>query len=140
MTTHKPWDAIIVGVSVLSMVYARQNAATVHEIDEVILQDAFRLLRFEKDVIQSVVGRAPGDDRLWLRIRNATSDEDVVLSLTELAKVDAYPLKFRFRYFQDFRGELHLPDGFQPKSVVVTAVRDKGGDVQRTFAWSYTEV
>lgn len=40
-------------------------------------------LAHEKDLIQSVVGRTPGDDRLWLRIRNATSDEDVVLGVCD---------------------------------------------------------
>ena len=61
--------------------------------------------------------------------------EDVVLSLTDLADVDGYPLKFRFRYFQDFTGKIRLPDDFTPVSVVVTAVRDNGKDIQRTFQW-----
>jgi acyl dehydratase len=38
-------------------------------------------LAYEQDVIESIVGRQPGDDRLWLRIRNATSNEDVVLGV-----------------------------------------------------------
>jgi acyl dehydratase len=40
-------------------------------------------LAFEKDLIQSIIGRASGDDRLWLRIRSATSDEDVVLGVCD---------------------------------------------------------
>lgn len=44
-------------------------------------------------------------------------------------------LNFRFRYFQKFEGDVRLPEGFSPRSVVVVA---KGGgkkDIERTFDW-----
>jgi len=61
-----------------------------------------------------------------------------VLSLTEIAELEAYPLKFRFRYFQDLTGVLTLPAGFEPQSVTVTAAR-RGSAAQRqekTFDWA----
>lgn len=61
-----------------------------------------------------------------------------VLSLTEIAELDAYPLKFRFRYFQDLTGVLTLPAGFEPQSVTVTAAL-RGSAAQRqekTFDWA----
>ncbi len=61
-----------------------------------------------------------------------------VLSLTDLSDPEAYPLSFRFRYFQDFDGTLILPVDFEAERVVVTAVSSgrKGKQVQRTFGWN----
>jgi hypothetical protein len=60
-----------------------------------------------------------------------------VLPLTEVAAVEDYPLRFRFRYFQDFSGMVMLPDGFRPRLVRVTA-RPSGRPTdaaQREFDW-----
>ncbi|MCZ6642836.1 MAG: hypothetical protein O7F71_14750 [Gammaproteobacteria bacterium] len=64
-------------------------------------------------------------------------DDELVLSLTEIAETDAYPLKFRFRYFQDLSGMMTLPSGFTPQSVVITALRRGGSAMKReqTFDW-----
>jgi hypothetical protein len=61
-----------------------------------------------------------------------------VLSLTDLSQPDAYPLEFRFRYFQDFAGKLELPADFEAERVVVTAVSSgrRGKQIQRTFSWN----
>lgn len=61
-----------------------------------------------------------------------------VLSLTELADVEGYPLRFRFRYFQDFSGRMTLPEGFQPRSVRVTATPGSGSSdaAEREFDWT----
>lgn len=60
-----------------------------------------------------------------------------VLPLTVLAPADDYPLRFRFRYFQDLVGTLTLPEGFMPRTIQITAsLGDKGAnDVDRTFDW-----
>jgi hypothetical protein len=83
-----------------------------------------------------------GDLRLEVRGRHrpagAQEYKEVVLSLTEIAEVEPYPLKFRFRYFQDLSGKLTLPTGFLPEAVVVTAVRrgSRADDLQRAFDWA----
>lgn len=59
-----------------------------------------------------------------------------VLPLTELASLPQYPLKFRFRYFQDLRGELRIPDGFSPDQVAVTVERSGAKPLKRTFDWA----
>ena len=61
-----------------------------------------------------------------------------MLPLTELANVDPYPLKYRFRYFQDLSGELALPPDFLPEAVVVTVNRrgNRADNLQRAFDWS----
>jgi hypothetical protein len=63
-----------------------------------------------------------------------------VLPLTELAATDAYPLPFRFRYFQDLSGTLTLPDGFTPQRAVVTVEQTGTREpIERTFTWELEE-
>jgi len=65
---------------------------------------------------------------------------EAVLSLTELSDTEAYPLKFRFRYFQDFAGRLTLPEGFTPEKVLVTANQSGKDPLQVTFPWPATAI
>lgn len=64
-----------------------------------------------------------------------------VLSFTEIAEEDTYPLSFRFRYFQDLSGVITLPEEFEPESVQITARRRgaNADDLTRTFAWKAAE-
>jgi hypothetical protein len=63
-------------------------------------------------------------------------EAEEVLTLTDLAEPEAYPLKFRFRYFQDLTGTLTLPEGFRPRSVRVTATpQGRGERLEREFDW-----
>jgi hypothetical protein len=71
----------------------------------------------------------------------------------EGGEVTAYPLKelsdeikdvdikFRYRYFQDFKGELVLPEGFTPDQVQVIAqsVGNKSSRVEKAYDWSDLE-
>ena len=68
------------------------------------------------------------------------SDQQV-LSLTEIADSDTYPLKFRFRYFQDLSGMITLPEGFEPESVEITAQRRGASatNLAKSFAWRESE-
>ncbi len=62
-----------------------------------------------------------------------------VLTLPELSpQFDEVGVKFRFRYFQDVKGALTLPDGFEPLKIQVVA-QPKGGETgksERIFSWS----
>jgi hypothetical protein len=64
-----------------------------------------------------------------------------VLSLTEIAGADTYPLKFRFRYFQDLSGIIILPEDFEPASVEISARRRGASatDLAKSFAWRESE-
>ena len=66
-----------------------------------------------------------------------TETAERVLRLTEIAEEGTYPLKFRFRYFQDLTGVISLPAGFEPERIVVRAgKRGAGTDaLERTFDW-----
>ena len=68
-------------------------------------------------------------------------NDQQVLSLTEIADSDTYPLKFRFRYFQDLAGTITLPEGFEPESVEITARRRGASatNLAKSFAWRESE-
>ncbi|VAW89403.1 hypothetical protein MNBD_GAMMA18-684 [hydrothermal vent metagenome] len=45
-------------------------------------------------------------------------------------------LKFRFKYFQMFEGDLQLPDGFSPHSIdVVVKPRHSNNSINESFPW-----
>ena len=63
----------------------------------------------------------------------------VVKSLTELQESGDYPLRFRFRYFQDLTGQFTLPDGFVAEKILITAIQNgrdaESESFQATFPW-----
>ena len=73
-----------------------------------------------------------GNVRLDFIGRNA-SDEEQVLSLTDLAQLSAYPHKYKFRYFQNITGEFVVPSGFQVEQILVTVSRSGKEPVQAHF-------
>ena len=58
------------------------------------------------------------------------------LSLAELSEESEYPIGFGFLYFEDFSGQMTLPEEFLPQEVRVTADVDSGLRFERVFAWS----
>ena len=58
-----------------------------------------------------------------------------VLPLTEIASLPSYPLQFRFRYFQNFAGELTLPANFIPEAVQLTLDRSAESPITERFDW-----
>lgn len=45
-------------------------------------------------------------------------------------------IEFRFRYFQSVDGDMTIPEGFEPESIQVTAVADRGNQrSERAFRW-----
>jgi hypothetical protein len=67
----------------------------------------------------------------------AGPETERLLSFADLDADGTYPLKFRFRYFQQLTGQVRLPTGFRPLEVLVTATPSgRGGEVlERTFPW-----
>ena len=80
-------------------------------------------------------GVGPAGQTAGSESRTETSER--VLPLTEIAEEGAYPLKYRFRYFQDLTGIISLPPGFEPERIVVRAgKRGASTDaLERTFDW-----
>ncbi len=58
------------------------------------------------------------------------------IHLQDLDKQAKKPLKFRFKYFQMFEGDLQLPDGFSPHSIdVVVKPRHSNNSIDESFPW-----
>ena len=57
------------------------------------------------------------------------------LSLAELSEESEYPIRFGFLYFEDFGGQMTLPEQFLPLEVRVTANVNSGRRFERVFAW-----
>lgn len=57
------------------------------------------------------------------------------LGLDKVATEKADKLPFRFRYFQNFEGDLLLPAGFMPSRILVRVVSSSGNTLQKSFDW-----
>jgi len=60
--------------------------------------------------------------------------------LSDLDKTRQEAIRFRFKYFQNIDGELTLPQGFEPREVIIVA-QPTGGNAQRLekkFDWQLT--
>lgn len=126
-------DSIERGLQIAEFQLARGEVGNQFTYHLLLTQVEARRDWIQGTVTVDVVGRRTMD--------SSRKDEELVLSLTEIAETDTYPLSFRFRYFQDLTGSMALPDGFLPESVVVTA-RKRGARserLQRQFAWAMGE-
>ena len=74
--------------------------------------------------------------KVRLQVTGLREGQTEVLPLTELSSPKAYPLAYRFRYFQDIKGDLHLPEGFEPQAVEVSVSGRGKTAVERSFVWS----
>ncbi len=93
--------------------------------------------RYELLLTQVEARRSVVSGSVTVDVVGERDGEQVVLPLTEMEPETDYPLKYRFRYFQDFSGELQLPAGFEPLRIVVTVTRkgSREANLQRTFDW-----
>ncbi len=59
------------------------------------------------------------------------------LNLSDLDSEKDNPVRFRFRYFQNINGELKLPEGFEPREVMIVAQSSgsNGQRLEKTFNW-----
>jgi len=63
--------------------------------------------------------------------------QEKAFQISALDPDKAEAIKFRFRYFQDIKGELRLPEGFVPREVMIVA-QSSGSNAQRLekkFDW-----
>jgi hypothetical protein len=71
-------------------------------------------------------------------IEGVDKGQPVTLMLSEVSKEAKKPLKFGFKYFQNFEGVMNLPVAFQPDSLHVKVKPSTGKikTVDEQFAWS----
>lgn len=66
------------------------------------------------------------------------SGKSVVKSFTELVADSAYPLRFKFRFFQDLVGTFVMPEGVQVREFVVVATQNGQQPLTARFPWSHS--
>ncbi|EAR10927.1 DUF6776 family protein [Reinekea blandensis] len=77
-----------------------------------------------------------------INVLGVANGEATAFPLKDLSEdISDVDIKFRYRYFQDFTGELVLPEGFTPDQIQVVAqsVGDKAARVERAYNWSDLE-
>lgn len=65
--------------------------------------------------------------------------KNIALPLSNLTKIDDYPMPFKFKYLQEFPAVLKLPAGFKPTKINVVVNTDKRSGIsttKRSFDWS----
>lgn len=72
---------------------------------------------------------------LELAIEGRLGGKNKRLSWNEVSVTKERAIDFKFRYFEQFEGQLVLPAGFTPRSVVVAANPVKAKRIERTFDW-----
>jgi hypothetical protein len=72
------------------------------------------------------------------KIVGTLNGEPAELGLADVTQPAVQQLKFKFRYFQDLAGTLHLPDGFEAKKVILSIKPDGKGKpppVEQEYDW-----
>ena len=114
------------GLSIQALELRRLNQG--YEFELLLTQVALRRTYIGGEIRVDFIGRAQQQ-------RGEVGDQ-VVKSFTELADEAQYPFKFRFRYFQDIKGQFSLPSDFEPERILVTASRSGEEDLQVSFPWT----
>ncbi|MES2490420.1 MAG: DUF6776 family protein [Pseudomonadota bacterium] len=97
-----------------------------------------RAFRYELALIQSVRHDRRIDGSINLLIEGSRMGVKQILRWEEVATGDAKNLLFSFKYFEEFSGELNLPEGFKPMRVTAKLVTDVEGapPVEDQFDWN----
>lgn len=75
---------------------------------------------------------------LDVSIKGVSNGQSATLKLTDVSNDTKKPMKFGFKYFQNFEGVMNLPADFQPDAIRVKVNPSKGKikAVDETFSWS----
>ncbi len=92
--------------------------------------------RYRFTVSQALKGAARVTGWIYIEVVGERGEEEVTLSLQELSG-GSEKLKMRFRHFQDIDGEIDLPEGFLPRSMVVNIkpTNKKLPPLKKRFDW-----
>jgi hypothetical protein len=75
-----------------------------------------------------------------LEVLGEDNGNKAVLVFNTLADNGKKPLKFKFRYFQNFQGEIRLPKEFKPRRISVKLTpqgKKRPPAIEKEFAWPF---
>jgi len=101
-----------------------------------ITADSERSVKYSLLLTQVVDEHAwlQGEVKISVRGQDGAEEKNLVLSELDTEKSDA--VRFRFRYFQNINGRMVLPDGFEPREVMIVAQASGGKQqLKKDFNW-----
>ncbi|OOZ37679.1 DUF6776 family protein [Solemya velesiana gill symbiont] len=99
-----------------------------------------RKYKYRFTVSQALKSAGTAKGWIYVGLDGTESGETKQLSLKEITDDKTEKLKMRFKHFQDVAGEITLPDGFQPRNVIVEIkpTTKKLSPVKKHFVWLVT--
>jgi hypothetical protein len=101
-------------------------------------QPASSQYRFDLVLIQSVHHDKRVGGHIDIAIQGVRGGQRQTINMSDIADDDARNLVFSFKYFQEFGGTFHLPEGFRPIRVAVHVVPDGGAPtkIEDEYDWA----
>ena len=109
------------GLRVADLALFSTGTPSVYQFSVLITQVAENRKYVGGDVTIKVIGRK--------------DEQRQTITFSQDNAVVGYPLKFRFRYFQDLIGQLKLPDGFRPERVSIDVRQRNKPPISADFEW-----
>ncbi|AJQ97614.1 hypothetical Protein YC6258_05586 [Gynuella sunshinyii YC6258] len=131
-------------VTLYKGIMAPANNSSGLRIQEMSITSTTDLSRFRYKLMLTQVG----DNSRYIQgfvevsILGQSNGEKQTIPLKDISEeVDKTDIKFRYRYFQEIRGELNLPEGFTPEQiqVVAQATGNKTARVEKLYDWKALE-
>lgn len=96
------------------------------------------LYHFRLVLIQAIKHDRRASGRVDVVVHGVRNGEPVSVPLQELVTGEVDELNYSFKYFQDFEGDIRLPEGFAPARVDIAVLpggRDRDA-IRRTIDWN----
>lgn len=92
------------------------------------------LFRYKLVLTQVIKNSGMSQGEVQVEFEGLRSGEHVVLALKDVAAEKLEQLSFRFKYFQNFEGDLLIPEGFVPRRVLIKVISNRV-TLEKTFDW-----
>ena len=112
---------------------AQQPGVSVHSL---VLRptDDPRAFQFALTLSQNLKRNRQASGRVEIHVSGAAGQDSARLGLADLGGTGS-ALEFSFKYFQQLRGMIMLPEGFKPASVRLRVEPEGGNAIEREFIW-----
>lgn len=96
-----------------------------------------RVYRYKLVLTQVIKNSGMSQGNVQIEIEGLRNGEHATLPLKDVAAEKLDNLNFRFKYFQNFEGDLLIPEDFTPRRVLIKVVSSRV-TLEKTFDWPAT--